>query len=74
MVSRYTPFSLFAGCSIGEFGEATNITLLPHVKNKRQTHFDMNFLVAFSQKLFREPHIKKQLLWYPNRSLYRIGS
>ncbi|GGX07879.1 lantibiotic dehydratase family protein [Aquimarina muelleri] len=73
MSSRCTPFGLFAGCSIGEFAKTTNIELEDYNHHQRQTRFDMNFLVAFSQKLAKESAIKKQLLWYPNSSLYRIG-
>ncbi len=74
MSSRCTPFGIFAGCSIGEFSETTTIELADYKKHQRQTRFDMNFLVAFSQKLAKEEHIKKQLLWFPNNSLYRIGN
>lgn len=73
MSSRCTPFGLFAGCSIGNFAETTDIELGNYNLYKRQTRFDMNFLVAFSQKLAKEKAIKKQLLWYPNSSIYRIG-
>ncbi|WP_062056890.1 lantibiotic dehydratase family protein [Aquimarina longa] len=74
MSSRCTPFGLFAGCSIGQFGDVTAIELAHYDKHQRQTRFDMNFLVAFSQKISKEEVIKKQLIWYVNNSLYRIGN
>jgi hypothetical protein len=74
MSSRCTPFGLFAGCSIGTFGKATAIALCNHDSYQRQTRFDMNFLVAFSQKIAKEEVIKRQLVWFTNNSLYKIGN
>ncbi|WP_176723317.1 lantibiotic dehydratase family protein [Roseivirga misakiensis] len=74
MSSRCTPFGLFAGTGIGSFNERTSIELEPYEKFGRHTRFDMNYLIALSQNLVREPSIKKQLLFYPNSSLYRVGN
>lgn len=73
MSTRCTPFGLFAGCNLGEFGDATEI----HIKakeGKRLTRFDMNFLVLFSKRLEQDVTVKKQLQWYPNSTLYKIGN
>lgn len=72
--SRCTPFGLFAGCSLASFDKETNLQLAPYPQYRRQTRLDMNFLVAMSQKLSENEHLQKQLRWYPNSSLYQIGS
>jgi hypothetical protein len=74
MTSRCTPFGLFAGCSIGSFQNKQQIELKNNSDFNRQTRFDMNFLVAFALELANKPTIKKQLLFYPNTSIYKAGN
>jgi hypothetical protein len=73
MSTRCTPFGLFAGCAVGQFGDKTSITLGSHLNNKIVTRLDMQFLVSLSQHLENQSGIKEVLKWHPNSSVYEIG-
>lgn len=71
MCSRCTPFGLFAGCGVVEWGEETDLLLSS--KTQRKTRLDMHFAGALAQKLAEIPEIKFTLKFSPNSSLYRVG-
>nr|WP_299417283.1 lantibiotic dehydratase [uncultured Emticicia sp.] len=70
MMSRCTPYGLFAACSVLEWGKENNVVLQ---SQKRQTRFDMHFSCALAQELVKNPAVKEQLTYYPNTSIYQIG-
>jgi thiopeptide-type bacteriocin biosynthesis protein len=70
MMSRSTPYGLFAACSVVEWGDENNIIFK---EKKRQTRFDMHFSCALAQELVKKSVIKEQLTYYPNTSIYQIG-
>ena len=71
MCSRCTPFGLFAGCGVLEWGRETDIQLSS--STKRKTRLDMHFAGALAQKLSEIPSIKFSLKFSPNSSIYRVG-
>ncbi len=71
MCSRSTPFGLFAGCGVIEWGVKTNIEL--SITTKRKTRLDMHFAGALAQKLAEIPVIRCSLKFSPNSSVYRVG-
>jgi lantibiotic biosynthesis protein len=73
MSTRCTPFGLFAGCSIGQLSDSTNITLLPLKSNKRHTRLDMNYLCELAQDSLKLKGVKHQIHYYRNNSVYKLG-
>lgn len=71
--SRCTPFGLFAGCSVGYWGEETDMEVPLLEKFKRCTRLDMNYLCAVVQHLERQADLQAVLRYFPNDSLYAFG-
>lgn len=71
MSSRATPFGLFAGCSTGTIADETEIRLKE--KFTAHTQFDMQFWIALLQKIGQNKDFQKQVIYFPNSSLYQVG-
>ncbi len=74
MSTRSTPFGLFAGCSLGSFTNKNRIHMREPIFNKRHTRLDMTYLVALSHALVKNPEIRKQIMFFPNTTIYEIGN
>lgn len=73
--TRPTPFGLFAGCSIGNIeGDFSKIRLVEQGEYKRITRLDMNYICALIKQIERDTTIREQLYYYPNSSIYPVGS
>ena len=73
MATRCTPFGLFAGCSVGQSREQTDILLPDPEHYSRHTRLDMNYLCALAQEIAKKEELRHKLLYYPNNSSYVVG-
>lgn len=74
MSSRCTPFGLFATTSLVEWKDAETDINFNSASLNRYTRLDMHFLGAFMQKLNNDEVIKSRLKFFPNNSLYQLGT
>ncbi len=72
-MTRPTPFGLFAGCSLASIGDITNIYLSKQEKYRSNTRLDMDYICALVLYLEKNELIRKQLIYYPNESIYKLG-
>jgi hypothetical protein len=72
--TRCTPFGLFASCTTGKFDVQTNIQLKENPAHQRFTRFDTTFLTQLFQELLKQKAVKEAILFYPNTSIYKIGT
>ena len=74
MCSRPTPYGLFAGCTVGTFGEHSQLRAGTTDTLRTHTRVDMDCLLAICQWLTNQPDVRSQLKLVPNSSLYPVGS
>lgn len=74
MCTRCTPYGLFAGCAIGYFDQITQIILAHPDQHKKHCRLDMNNVAELANMISQIPEVQSQLNYYPNNSLYKIGS
>ncbi|MDO1450743.1 lantibiotic dehydratase [Rhodocytophaga aerolata] len=74
MCYRCTPFGLFAGISIGEWRKATDVKLPATTCYRRHSRLDMDYLSALAYQVNGSSAISNSLRYYPNNTLYRVGS
>lgn len=70
MMSRATPFGLFAGCGIVASEPGINAQ---NFDFERHTRLDMQFSGALALYFTRYPAVRQHLTYFPNTSLYAIG-
>ncbi len=75
MAFRPTPFGVFSGCSVGRVvdeGQAS-FHLAPRRQYITSSRIDFDYLFALTEYLNRDPEVIRQLLYFPNSSLHRVG-
>lgn len=72
MFSRCTPFGMFAGCTVAEWGDKTMVQFAEECIT-RSTRLDMHYMCSLAQHLEKIPEIKKHLRFKTNNSIYRLG-
>lgn len=65
--TRCTPFGLFAGVGVAEWGTSSDILL---TGRHRKTRLDMNYVCALGQYIASLSEVKQQLLFFPNNTIY----
>lgn len=72
MSTRCTPFGLFSSVGLGSFDKPR--MEIPVSEKIRDTKLDMHFLVSLAQHFVQLPEIRNKLLFFPNNSIYKVGS
>ncbi|PSK94719.1 lantibiotic dehydratase [Taibaiella chishuiensis] len=71
--SRSTPYGVFAGCSLGTIGAETQLTINGPGEAIQQVRLDMDYYTKVCSYILKEVYIRKELRFYTNNSVYKIG-
>ncbi|MCS4305371.1 lantibiotic dehydratase family protein [Chryseobacterium sp. BIGb0232] len=79
MSTRCTPFGLFSGAGLGKFNQDDERRVLYEDSVNtdyliRDTKLDMYFLVTLAQYFVKKQGIRDKLLFYPNNTIYKVGT
>jgi hypothetical protein len=74
MSTRSTPFGLFSGVSVGNFGDATNVTISDSSKHIKRARPDMEWVYGVIKKLEANAGIRQNLRVRFNDFTYANGS
>jgi thiopeptide-type bacteriocin biosynthesis protein len=74
MSARPTPFGLFAGCSLGELGEHTDLRLAPRSAYRQAVRLDTQVLATILEAIVEAPDLRGSLRYITTPSLYANGS
>jgi lantibiotic biosynthesis protein len=69
MSTRPTPYGLFAGVALGQWGKTTDLTLAS-TAHRTRTRLDMGLLMPWVLELEAQPQIRQQLRWVANPAAF----
>lgn len=72
--TRATPFGLFGACSVGNISDTTAHLITSPDKIFRRTRLDMKYMCELVQYLEKDDCIRSTLVFYPNDSVYKVGT
>lgn len=73
MSTRCTPYGLFAGCTVGDFSESTDIKFIEDRKFRKNSRLDMNYVEEVAKLIVSRDEIRHQLLFFSNSSIYKVA-
>jgi thiopeptide-type bacteriocin biosynthesis protein len=69
MSTRPTPYGLFAGVALGQWGETTDLTLAA-TAHRTRTRLDMGLLMQWVMEQEAQPQIRQHLRWVANPAAF----